>query len=341
MLTRGRVRLATAITLAGVAAVVALTVATSAPAGNRDPLSVLHVSPGPAGATNGQAVALTATLENRQKSRFVDLRFDLAIPPGAAFQATSCANYELVEGESGVVFRCHWGHQLPAGDTAAVVFVLETPGSGSSMTAAGTWVIKEGSQNKGGGPDTFPTNSVAVPLFASNDPQRAGAFATTACTDPSTPTLATAPIAPGNPLSTSVCAPTLPTAPITGIAASISERERTTPDPGITQVSDICLPEPASDCGPTSVPFAFSPQATFVFTIDNGALPLVCPKNRASTQSGGRRCTVPRITKVFHDGVLVSATSTDPKIVAITFSKSTLITTVVVKSSTNGSWTFG
>jgi hypothetical protein len=348
MLTRGRVRLASAVVLAGMTVLAALTVAVStAPAGNRDPLSELLVSPGPASATNGEAVALTARLENRQKSRFVDVRFDLPIPAGAAFQSTSCASYELVEGESGTIFSCHWGHQLPAGDTATVVIVLETPSTGSAMTAAGTWVIKEGSQNKGRGPDTFPTNDAHVPLFASNDPQHAARFATTACTDPSSPTLATPALGPGNPLATSVCAPTLPTAPITGIAASISERDRSSGDPGITQVSDVCLPEPSSDCGPASVPFQFSPFATFVFTIDNAALPQVCKSARTASPATetsaqrGRKCTVPRITKVFHDGVLVPAASTDPQVVSITFSKSTLTTTVVVKSSSNGSWTFG
>jgi hypothetical protein len=141
-----------------------------------------------------------------------------------------------------------------------------------------------------------------------------------------------------------VCAPTLPTAPITGIAAAIDERDRTNTDPGITQVSDICLPTPGSDCA-APIPFVFSPFATFMFTIDNAALPPVCSSHRTSGGSsiatGGHTCTVPRITKVYHDGVLVPSTSTDPQVVSITFNKYKKVTTVVVKSSTNGSWGFG
>jgi hypothetical protein len=322
--------------------------ASTAPAGNRTPLSELLVSPGPPSPTSGKTVALTARLENRQNSMFTDIRFRLPIPAGATFETTNCASYELVPVGSSIEFDCSWGHQLPAGQTATVTIALKTPDSGSLMTAAGAWVMKEGSQAKGRGPDTFPTNAVDVSLFAKNDPQNAADFATAVCTDPATPTLATPPIGPGNPMSTSICAPNLPTIPITGIAASINERDRTQADPGITQVSDICLPEPASDCGSASVPFQFSPMATFIFTIDNKALPPVCPASSEvstltgdSTQSGGGGCTVPRITKVFHNGVLVPPTSTDPDIVSITFNTTTKVTTVVVESSTNGHWTGG
>jgi hypothetical protein len=324
-----------------------LTVATAtAPAGgNRDPLSSLAATPGPATVTNGGVVALTASLVNRQSSTFTDVRFSLPIPPGVTFQSTDCATFEILSTQTGQVFVCKWGHQLRAGKTAAVVIALRTPDTGSSATFAGKWVIKEGQQWKGGGKDTFPTNAVTVQLLAQNDPQKAATFATSTCTDPSTPTLATPPIGPGNPLATSVCAPSLPTVPITGIAAAIDERDRTNTDPGITQVSDICLPEPTSQCGPTLTPFVFSPPATFTFTIDNAALPRVCSKHRTSSGSsiatGGRTCTVPQIKKVFHDGVLVPPTSTDPKIVSITFNKWKKTTTVVVTSSTNGWWNFG
>lgn len=341
--TRG-FRPAAAAALVVVSAVTVLAVATStAPAGNRSPLSLLAATPGPASVTNGGTVAVTASLENRQSSTFTDIRFYLPIPSGAAFVSTNCASFEISSAQSGPQFVCLWGHQLPAGQTATVVVALKTPDDGSSLDLAGTWAIKEGRQTKGRGPDTFPTNPVTVQLFAQNDPRQAASFATTACTDPSTPTLATAPIGPGNPLSTSICAPTLPVVPIPGIAASIAERDRTSTDQGITQVSNICLPEPSADCA--NAPFVFSPLATFTFTIDNRALPPVCPSSQTSssntTLSGDHGCTVPRITTVFHNGVLVPSTSTDPQIVSITFNKTTKVTTVVVKSSTNGGWDFG
>jgi len=331
--TKGRAWLAGGVVLVVTSLAILAVAASTAPAGNRTPLSELLVSPGPASPTSGKTVALTARLENRQSSMFTDITFRLPIPAGATFETTDCASYELVPVGSSIEFDCSWGHQLPAGQTATVTIALKTPDSGSLVTAAGAWRMKEGSQTKGGGPDTLPTNAGEVSLLAKNDPLNAADFATAVCTDPATPTLATLPIGPGNPMSTSVCAPNLPTVPITGIAASIEERDRTNADPGITQVSDICLPEPDSDCGSASVPFQFSPMATFVFTIDNKALP--CP---AGSRGG---CAVPQITKIFHNGVLVPPTSTDPDIVSITFNQATKVTTAVVESSTNGHWTGG
>jgi hypothetical protein len=303
---------------------VALGLAGSAPAGNRDPLSELVVLPGPAGVTNGRNVALTGRLVNQQNSQFTHVVFNLPIPAGAAFVATSCATYSITAG----VFSCDWG-RLSSGSTAEVVVVLQTPSSGSAMPAAGSWAIKEGRPTNTN--ENFATNPVSVGLLGAGDSANAGAFAMSTCTSPSTPTLATPAVGPGNPLSTSVCAPNLPVIPIAGIAASIAERNHTGSDPGITQVSDICLPVPSSTCGAITTPFVFSPFATFTFQIDNSTLGTGRPK------CGGFRA----ITKVFHDGALVPATSTDPQIVSITCNAAAKITTVVVKSSENGKWDFG
>ncbi len=331
-----RVRFVSGLALVGsIAAVAVAIVATTAPAGNRDPVSTLLVSPGPAQVTSGQNVALTASLFNNQKSTFTDVRFRLLIPAGAEFKMTDCPQYQLVENPA--EFICFWGAQLRAGATATVLVVLQTPSTGTSMPVSGTWAIKEGSQTKGGGPDTFPTNSVAVSLIAANDAGRAGGFATTACTNTATPTLATNPVlGPGNPLATSVCAPNLPTVPFPGIVAAIAESNRTATDPGVTQVSDICLPAPGFGCGAT--PFIFSPLATFTFRIDNTALPPVCTGDDDDDDD----CKLRKITQVFDGLDLVSSSPTaDPRVVSITFDSQTMITTVVVEASTNGKWTFG
>ena len=328
-------------TLTLVALVAVLVVAfgaATAPAGNRDPVSTLAASPGPQQVTFGQSVALTATLLNRQSSTFTDVRFRAPIPAGVTFKATSCAQFQLLPAGNPTEFVCDWGHQLRSGETASVLFVLQTPGTGTSpMTITGAWAIKEGSQTKGGGPDTFPTNPAAVSLIAANDPAKAGGFATTACTNPSIPTLATNPaLGLGNPLATSVCAPNLPTIPIPGIVAGINEFDRTLTDPGVTQISDICLPAPGFGCGTT--PFVFSSLATFTFRIDNTQLPPVCTHD----DDGDDDCRLQKITQVFHDGVLVSSSPTaDPRVVSITFNSTTKITTVVVLSSQNGKWGFG
>jgi hypothetical protein len=325
--------------LGAIALLVVLVTAGTAPAGNRSPTSSLAATPGPAEPTAGQGVALTASLENSQKSTFTDVRFVFSLPAGATLVSTTCADYTVTAGQ----FSCSWGHQLRAGQTATIVFVLRTAAGGAStLSLAGEWTIKEGSQ---GGNDTFPTNAVGISVLAANDPRKAGGFATTVCTNPATPTLATnQALGPGNPLATSVCAPDLPTLPLTGIVAGITERDHQSGDAGVTQVSEICLPAPGAACGGAA--FHFSTPATFTFLIDNKALPQTCGSHFRSTsagdQHGGGGCQLTMITKVFHDNVRVSTSpSADPRVVSIAFNSNTKTTTIVVKSSENGSWTGG
>lgn len=321
----------------------------TAPAGNRDPVSSLAAIPGPAEVTRGQAVALTATFENRQKSTFTDVRFVLALPAGATLVSTDCASWQV----AGSQFTCRWGHQLPAGKTATVVLVVTTPTSGMSPLAlTGTWTIKEGPQGSGA-PDTFHTNTVAIALLAPHDPGKVGGFVTTTCTSPAgTPTIATPTIAPlggpGGPLSTSVCAPNLPTGPVTGIAASIEERARTAAEPGVSQVSEICLPALGATCAGT--PFQFSPRATFTFVIDNTSLPQQCGSSTPHGDGGGASCTLRHITTVFHTTSTgawehvpkcLGTAPADPCYTGIDFDGTTNATTVTVSSSENGRWNFG
>jgi uncharacterized repeat protein (TIGR01451 family) len=336
----------------GVVATALLVVAVgTAPAGNRNPTSSLAAVPGPAEVTSGQSVSLTASLANTRKSTFTHVRFLMSLPAGTTLVSTSCADAQVVGG-SPAQFICNWGPQLGPGQTATVVVVLRTPASGpSTLSLQGTWTIKEGDRDDGNrsrddDDSTFPTNRVDVTLLAANDPRKASGFATTVCTNPDTPTLATNPsLGQGNPLATSICAPDLPTESVTGIVAGIAERDHQSGDPGISQVSDICLPAPGFPCGGQA--FHFGSPATFTFALDNTALPPVCHSHFATTSAGdqyggGDDCKLRQITKVFHDGARVSTSSSaDPRVVSIAFDRWQKTTTVVVKSSKNGRWDFG
>jgi hypothetical protein len=324
--------------------------------------------------TYGQNVAYTATITNTGRSSLENVQFHNPIPTTSGGAATnpsaSCAGGALTATE----FVCPAIHKLRRNETATVTIAWRTPAAGSSsncaaatppaaapcLTNSASWTIKKDDDDDddddphSSSTTTLELGPVAVSLIAVGDPGRAAGFATTACSNPATPTIATnQSLGSGNPLATSVCAPNLPTTPITGIAAAISERDRTNTDPGITQVSDICLPAPGSTCGGT--PFHFSSRATFTFLIDNAALPPVCSGGGGDgardddnhNDDGGHSCQLPQITKVFHDGhptrilSCSSSPSADPCVSSITFDSHEKRTTVVVKASENGQWDFG
>lgn len=94
----------------------------------------------------------------------------------------------------------------------------------------------------------------------------------------------------------------------------------------MTDVSEICIPAAGETC-PGSPPFPFdsTSPATFTFTIANASLPKGV-----------------KITKVFHDGALVSTSpSVFPHVERITIDNRRKTTTVVVKALENGRWGFG
>ena len=83
------------------------------------------------------------------------------------------------------------------------------------------------------------------------------------------------------------------------------------------------MPAPTFTCAPGYKPFKFSSLATFTFVLHNDSLDEA-------------------ITKVYHDGVLVSKSNkADPRVVSIKIQPFKGITTVVTQSSTNGQWRFG
>ena len=316
--TRTWTRLVAVGIVAVVAAIALFGLAAPAPANNRQPISLLALVAGLSDITAGQPVALSATLENRQSSTFTDVRYEAPIPAGTTFQSSDCPDPEVTATQ----FACNWGHQLRAKATAKVVYVLTTTGGASSFTTAGAWIIKEGSADSGA-PDTFPTNDLPVSVVAQDNPNKAGAYATTACANTATPTVQTfQDLSSDNPLSTSVCAPNLPQN-VLGLPASVNEREGLASEPGKSQVSEVCMPAPTFSCAPGYTPFKFSTLATFTFVVRNDSVDGT-------------------ISKAYHDGVLVpKSNKADPRVVSIKVQPFKGITTIVTQSSTNGSWRFG
>lgn len=291
--------------------------------------ATLAVLPGLEAVTYGQTAAYRSTIVNTGLTTLKNVSFRMSIPKTlvdgspqpAAFQSASCTGTV-----SATEFACTVSSAVPPGQSAAVTIAWRTPGAGSSadcpvdepcLTASGIWLMSQ--------PRTFPVGPVGTELLSGSDENKAATYALTTCTDPSNPTLATNPaLSADNPLATSVCIPSLPTDPLQkGVVTSIEERDRTPSDPGVTQVSDICIPAPTFACD--QAPFVFSSFGTFTFQILNSSL----PEGTA-------------ITKVFHDGALVSTRPRDdPHVVIIKNQKFKGITTVIVQSTRNGSWGFG
>ena len=259
------------------------------------------------------------TLKNVTLRNAIPTTDDGGGPQQAVFQSASCQG-TLTATE----FSCIATDRLRPGDSVAVTVAWKTPSGGSStgcdvapcFTNSAFW-------QAGPGPTTFGMDPASAALLSGDDPSKAATYAISACTDPSSPTLATDPdVDADNPLATSVCAPSLP-ANAPGLVTAIEERDSEESDPGTTQVSEICLPSPGTECDAS--PFVFSPFATFTFVIDNGSLP-----------EGDE------IDTVYHDGAVVSRSrKADPHVVIIKNERFKGITLVVVRSSTNGSWTFG
>lgn len=322
------VRLAAVAAAVGVAALAMFGLATPAP-GSTSAEAELRALPGLDAVTYGQTAAYSARIENTGgvTLKNVTLRNPIPFtevdgqPQPATFQAAGC-NGTL----SSTEFSCVVTDRLRPGDSVAVTIAWKTPTDGTSpdCTTEGPCMTNSAFWQAGpGGPKTFGMDPVSTALLSGDDPSKAATYAIAACTDPSNPTLATDPdVDLDNPLATSVCASSLP-ASAPGLVTSIEERESEESDPGITQVSDICLPSPGTECDAS--PFVFAPLATFTFVIDNASLP-----------------EGEEIDTVYHDGVVVSKSRrADPRVIKIKNESFKGITTVVVLSSTNGSWTFG
>jgi uncharacterized repeat protein (TIGR01451 family) len=289
--------------------------------------ATLSVVPGLEAVTYGQTAAYVSTIVNTGTTTLNNVRFRMPIPKTlvdgqpqpATFQSATCTGTV-----NATDFTCTVAATVPPGQSASVTIAWKTPGAGSSadcpgagpcLTASGLWFMNQ--------PRTFPVGPVSTELLSQTDESKAATYALTACTDPSTPTLQTnQALASDNPLSTSICAPNLP-ASQPGLVNAIEERDRVPSDSGVTQVSDICIPAPGSPCD--TAPFVFSTPATFTFRILNASLP------PGTT-----------ITKVFHNGVLVSTRPRDdPHVEMIKVQPFRGLTTVVVESTTNGIWDFG
>jgi hypothetical protein len=315
------------VVVAGLAAVTLFTIATSA-TGAASAVTEQSPLPGLEAVNYGQVAAYTARIENTGNVTLknVTLRNPIPFtevdgqPQPAVFQSAGCTGTL-----SATEFSCVVTDRLRHGESVAVTIAWKTPGQGSSPNCSeGPCLVNSAFWEAGpGGPKTYAMDPAETALLAANDPAKAATYATTACTNPANPTLATDQnVSLANPLSTSVCAPNLP-ANAPGLVSSIEERDGEEGDPGFTQVSDICLPSPATGCDES--PFVFSSFATFTFVVSNASLP--------EGES---------IDTVYHDGVVVSKSRrADPHVVRIKNEQFKGITTIVVESTTNGQWRFG
>jgi len=302
-------------------------VAGPAPGSTRADAS-LAVVPGLEEVTYGQTAAYVATIVNTGLTTLKNVTLRNPIPTTlvngspqqALFQSSSCAG-TLTATE----FSCVAAAALPPGGSASVTVAWKTPAAGSSPDCPGGGPCMKSSASWTAVWKTFPMGPVATTLLSGTDDSKAATYTLSACTDASSPTLVTnQALSADNPLATSICAPNLPLDPAhPGLVTAIEERDHVPSDPGVTQVSDICIPAPSFACDET--PFVFSSFATFTFQILNSSLP---PGET--------------IDKVFHNGVLVSTRPRDdPHVVIIKNQKYKGFTTVIVQGSTNGQYDFG
>jgi len=328
-----RVRFVSGLGLVGsIAAAAVAIVATTAPAGNRDPVPTLIGFPGPGEVTYGQNVAYTSTLPNLQSSTFTHVQFHNPIPTTVSSGQTLNATFKYASCQGTLTateFVCN-EITVPAGQTARVTIVWQTPPAGSStncppttpncMAGSATWTIKEGTGNPGSaGPDTFPAPAVFTSLLLVPDPTKAGGYALQTCSNVSNPNLATnQAVGTTNALATAVCASSLPPGDPFNPGLTIEIDEGPGSGPGFTESAEICIPKPNKTCPASPADsFVFSPAATFTFVIPFVAVP------------AGEK-----VDLAFHDGLPYSG---------CTFAKinKDKIWTVTCPATTNGSWRFG
>jgi hypothetical protein len=371
-MNEGRGWIVSALALAAVVAISVLALASVAPAGNRNPTPVLKADPGPANPTRGQAVAYTAELKNDQKSTFTQLKISNKAPlfwvagetqpRFATFEYASCNETKILAADQQTVqeITCDLP-QLPSGQTSTVTVVWRTLGVGTSddpNTAANecgpsatapcmnnqvTYTIKEGTGKPGSaGPDTFASNVESVPLLAVPDPTRARGYALEKCTDGTS--LATVAVGEGNPLSTSVCATSVPgevASPLSpGLNIQIDEGTGQF-NKGVTQTSFICIPAPKSETNSglcPAVPGYFN-TGYQPWSFDDPATTNIVEKGRFTfviQLDPGEF-----IEEVFHNGVLVTPQSEPNVTVDIDNFPNLKLAIVTVESPTQGGWDFG
>lgn len=344
--------------LLAIAAAVALAAAVgfalrapSAPAGNRDPLTTLAPNPGPSEISYGENVGYTATLANNQSSTFTKVVYRHKVPTTTIGGVSTPATLEYSSCEPGRTswpafaagswYACPALSQVHAGETATVLVVWKAPGlptQGDGVTCGtafdcvlrseGKWTIKEGTGNPGSaGPDTFPVGPVSTPLYAASaDLTKARGYVLDACsTGSSLETSVLTPVGPTNKLYTRVCAPTVPGTTSNPLSPGLVVEIEETATGHITEDVTICIPEPGESCVTGGyTPWAFTPKATFTFTIDNQTLP------------AGER-----IDSVLHDDDGDGTFDTVTADCAITIVHSLRITIVTCTAARNGEWRFG
>jgi len=333
---------------AGIAAVVFGYVAGSAPAGNRSPAFTFKADPGPSAITFGKNVAYKASFQNTSKSNYTKVTLAQTVPSVQVTDGTTNSTlyadlvYSSCESPPysapvNNVYSCPTIASLPANSALQNVTLVwqsktlpagDTCVSSCKLATTGMLAIKEGLSNTGSN-DTFSIGPVLTTLLDVPDPSKAGGYPIAKCTDPSNPTLTTnLAIGPGNPMSTKVCEPVLPTNSNglnPGLATTLTERDALSDETnGTTQVSVVCIADVGLTCPDTpATAFTFPPDnlATFVFVYDNHVYG--------------------KISQMFDNNTLVSSDpSVDPNC-QITYDNPNHLSIATCHSSTNGPWRGG
>ena len=322
--------------------------------------------PGPGAVTYGENIAYRATFTNTSGSNFTHVIFRMDVPKvtasnvEASFVDSTCP----VNGGAGETvtlsngtheWRCDFG-TVRAGTSGVPQLILSVvwqvptlaqPGDcGNCLVTNGRFTAKEGTNDVSDPNDAFPPSgyTVAATLLAaesntvnSTDTTRAGGYEIDPCADPlGAGSLRTKPTldATGNPVSTTICLPSVPSNDVDlGLASTILEGPSQSGNPGhaVLGRSDVCVAALGENCGAfgTYPPhdFGTTTPLTLVFRITDATL--------GKGES---------ITQVFHNGnpTPLPSCSTNPTnangcVQSINLSNGKVkIWTIVVKSRTNG-----
>ena len=301
-------------------------------AGNRTADVTFDAFPGPGSVTYEENIAYTLTFENTGGSNFTHVegrqRVPVATFEGTEYPATLIASTcgAVIQGNEAI---CSFGNLPPGSPPVEATLVWRAPtipsatGCDGCLVSGSRWFIKEGKETNAN--EVFPSEDVAASLLGgegTDEKLNAGSYEITACSDPlGAGSLRTNRVVSlADPVSSTFCIPSvIPTATDLGHTTTITEL------PGNARHSEVCIAALGQDCTPGYLEADFSPEVvTFVFRVADAAL----PKGY-------------KITQVFHNGVLLTATTcavNQECVLSIKLDNKTKVWTIVATSPTNGLW---
>ncbi len=353
--------------LAAVCALAVTAIAVVAPGGSAGKRSLdftFEAVPGPGEVTYGENIAYRAEISNDSGSTQTHVIFRMGTPytgsstdpvPAAEFVDSTCPVNDgqgvwVTYADGTSEWTCDVGTLAATTDGAPQVTLsivwrvlpsAATQDCDDCLNADARVTVKEGLNDQTNPNDAFlpgneqlPATLLAANSDASQNTDSAGGYEIEACTDPAgASSLRTKQkLDAQNPVSTTVCIPTIPTdANNLGLATTILEQASQSGDPGHQSLgrSDVCVAQLGQNCGPygsyDAQDFGTAHPLTLVFRIADAALP------------NGERITV-----VYHNGdplptCVLSPTNANGCTDSIVRSGGPVkIWTIVVTSPTNG-----